>query len=241
MNILIILTNNGEGNANTNDYPHCLVDVDGAPLIEHIIKQVQTVRSANIIFAMYQHHVKRHHLNEVVRLLVPEAKIYEIKVDPEPEGDACTALLSWGYLDKDQPLLIIGGNSLIKDDINRILADFRVRDLDGGVVVFRSIHPRYAYVRIDENQQIIETADQRPISQTACAEFFYFRKAGVFLDAAQDLISKDVRSDGRFPIPLVFNQMLLRHLRIGAYPIQKEQYIPRNYGITYASSDKVAS
>ncbi len=206
MNILIILTNSGEGNL--DDYPHCLMDVDDMPLIEHVVKQVQTVRAATKIFAMYQHHVKRHHLNEVVRLLVPDAKIYEIKADPQPEGDACTALLSWGHLDKEQPLLIMSGNSLIKDDINRIIADFRIRDLDGGVVVFRSIHPRYAYVRIDENDQIVETADQRPISQSACAEFFYFRKAGLFLDAALELIRKDVRSDCRVQIHLELNQMI---------------------------------
>jgi dTDP-glucose pyrophosphorylase len=237
MNILILLTNNDEGHA--NDYPPCLVDVDGTPLIEHVIKQVQTVRTARHIYAMYQHHVKRHHLNEVVRLLVPEAKIYEINI--EPEGDACTALLSWGYLDKDQPLLVMSGNALIKDDINRILADFRVRDLDGGVVVFRSIHPRYAYVRLDENQQIIETADRRPISQNACAEFFYFRKAELFLDAAQDLIRKDVRSEGRFPISLVFNQMLLRQMRIGVYPIQKEQYVPRSSGFGHVGMERGAA
>lgn len=234
MNVLIILANGGGGDL--NEYPHCLIDVEGIPLIEHVIKQVQTVRGSTKVFAMYQHHVKRHHLNEVVRLLVPDAKIYEIKIDPEPEGDACTALLSWGHLDKEEPLLIMGGNNLIKDDINRILADFRIRDLDGGVVVFRSIHPRYAYVRIDENQEVLETADQRPISQSACAELFYFRKASVFLDAAQDLIRKDVRSDGKFPIPLVFNQMLLRHLRIGAYPIQKDQYLPRIYSLASTQS-----
>ncbi len=237
MNILILLTNNDAGGS--NEYPPCLVDVDGTPLIEHVIKQVQAVRAARCIFAMCQHHVKRHHLNEVVHLLVPEAKIYEINI--EPEGDACTALLSWGYLDKEQPLLIMSGIALIKDDINRILADFRIRDLDGGVVVFRSIHPRYAYVRLDENQQIIETADRRPISQNACAEFFYFRNAGLFLDAAQDLIRKDVRSEGRFPISLVFNQMLLRQLRIGVYPIHKEQYVPRSQGLGQTGADKGAA
>lgn len=236
MNILINFTNSKEGIP--DEYPPCLVDIEGAPLIEHVIKQVQSVRNARYIFAMRQQHVKRHHLNEVVRLLVPEGKIYEI--NNEPEGDACTALLSWGYLDKDQPLLIMGGNGLIKDDINRILADFRVRDLDGGVVVFKSIHPRFAYARLDESQQIIEIADHRPISQNACAEFFYFRKAEVFLDAAQDMIRKDARSEGQFPIPLVFNQMLLRQSRVGVYPIHKEQYVPPSYSIGHAGTERGA-
>jgi dTDP-glucose pyrophosphorylase len=234
VNILINLTNSKEDFS--NKYPPCLVDVEGMPLIEHVIKQVQTVRSARYIFAMRQQHVKGHHLDEVVRLLVPEGRIYQI--NNEPEGDACTALLSWGYLEKDQPLLIMGGNGLIKDDINRVLADFRVRDLDGGVVVFKSIHPRFAYARLDENQQLIEIADHRPISQNACAEFFYFRKAEVFLEAAQDMIRKDARSDGQFPISLVFNQMLLRQLRVGVYPIHKEQYVPPSYGIGQAGLER---
>lgn len=227
MNILTIFR--GAKDLAADQYPDCLVDVEGAPLIEHLIKQVKTVRNANHIFAMHQQHIKRYHLNEVVRLLLPNAKIYQ--VDNEPEGDACTALLSWGCLDKDQPLLVTSGDSLIKDDINRILTDFRVRDLDGGIVVFKSIHPRYAYARLDATQQLIEITDHRPISQNACADFYYFQSAGMFLDAAQDLIRKDVRSDGRFSIPLVFNQMLLRQLRVGIYAVQKEQYIPQGHGL----------
>ena len=76
MNILINFTNSNEVNA--DNYPPCLVDIDGAPLIEHVIKQVQSVRNARYIFAMRQQYVKKYHLNEVVRLLVPEGKIYEI-------------------------------------------------------------------------------------------------------------------------------------------------------------------
>lgn len=223
MNILVLLTSN-EGSSNDGGYPPFLAEVEGAPLIEHVIKQVLSVRGARHIFGMYQQHVKRHHLNEVVRLLVPEAKIFEIS--SETEGNACTALLSWGHLVKERPLVIMSGNGLVKDDINRILSDFRVRDLDGGVVVFRSIHPHYAYVKTDENNLIVEAADRRPISQNACAEFFYFRTANIFIEAAQDMIRKDVRSEGSFSIPPVYNQMLLQQMRIGFYMIDKDHYIP---------------
>jgi hypothetical protein len=97
--------------------------------------------------------------------------------------------------------------------------------------VFRSIHPRFAYVRLDENQKVIEVANCRPVSQNACADFFYFRKAEFFLEAAQDMIKKDARSEGSFSMPLVFNQMLLRQLSIGVYPIHKDQYVPPIYDV----------
>jgi dTDP-glucose pyrophosphorylase len=222
MNILVLLTSN-EGSNSNEVYPVSLSDIDGSPLIEHLIKQIKSVKGARHIFAMYQQHIKKYHLSEVVKLLIPDAKIY--KINNNPEGNACTALMSWGYLDKDQPLLILGANTLVREDINRILSDFMVRDLDGGVVVFHSIHPRHAYVRLDEDDLIEEAADRRPISQNACAEFYFFRKAGIFLDAAQSMIRKDIRSDGHFPLAPIFNQMLLKQMRIGAYPIVKEQFI----------------
>lgn len=223
MNILVLLTDNGI-DISSPVYPPFLSEIDGSPLIEHVIEQILTIRNARYIFGIYQQHAKRHHLNEVIRLLVPDAKIFEI--GNQTEGSVCTALLSWGYLDLEMPLIIISGNSLIKDDLNRILSDFRVRNLDGGVVVFRSIHPHFSYVKADSNYSIVEAADRRPISQNACAEFYYFRTAKIFIEAAQDMIRKDARSVGIFSMTPVYNQMLLRRMQVGYYIIDKDSYIP---------------
>ncbi len=225
MNILVILTAN-EGCNEAHTYPACLSEVDGVPIIEQIIKQIQPIKGSKNIYAIYQSHVKKFHLSEVVKLLDPEAIIY--KIENNPEGNACTALMSWGYLDKNEPLLIIGGNSLILEDFNRMLLDFMVRQLDGGVVVFNSIDPRRSYVRLDKEGLVEEVADHRPISKNACADFYFFRSAGIFLEATQSMIRKDARSNGYFPIAPIFNQMLLDNMRIGIYSISRAQYIHPN-------------
>lgn len=220
MNIIVLLSQHGARTDNFS-YPPCLTEIGDAPLIELLVKQVKSVDASNYIFTMNQEDIKKYHLKEVLKLLLPDASAVEIS--NMPEGDACTALLAWGFLAKDQPLVVINGNVIIREDFNKILSDFIIRELDGGCVVFHSIHPKYPYVRV-ENNMVVEAAYHRPISTNACADFYYFKTANIFIEAAQQMIKKDVRGDGVFSVATVYNQMLLEHMRVGVYTIQKDHF-----------------
>jgi hypothetical protein len=221
MNIIVFLSDRTPHNDSSN-YPLCLTEVDGIPLLELLVKHLKSIDANNYIFTMNQQDVKKFHLKEALKLLLPEANVLEIS--NIPEGDACTSLLAWGLLAKNQPLVIINGNAIIKEDFNKIISDFIIRDLDAGCVVFHSIHPKYAFVKT-EKELIVEAAFHRPISTNACADFYYFKSASIFIEAAQIMIIKDVRADGVFPVATVFNQMLLDHKRIGIYSIPKDHFI----------------
>jgi NDP-sugar pyrophosphorylase family protein len=221
MNIIVFLSDHTPRIENSS-YPTCLTEIGGIPLLELLVKQVKSIDASNYIFTMNQEDVKKFHLKDALKLLLPKANVLEIS--NIPEGDACTSLLAWGLLAKDQPLIIVNGNVIIKEDFNKIISDFIIRDLDAGCVVFHSIHPKYAFVKI-ENGLIIEAAYHRPISTNACADFYYFKSASIFIEAAQMMIKKDVRGDGVFSIATVFNQMLLDHMRIGIYSITKDHFI----------------
>ena len=54
--------------------------------------------------------------------------------------------------------------------------------MDGGVIVFDSVHPRWSFVRVDKAGFVIETAEKRPISRLATAGFYYFRRGADFVD-----------------------------------------------------------
>jgi ADP-glucose pyrophosphorylase len=62
------------------------------------------------------------------------------------------------YIGNDEPLLISSSDHIIDYDLNVILEKFNDRSIEVGVVCFDSIHPKWSFVRLDDNGKIIETA-----------------------------------------------------------------------------------
>lgn len=209
-------------------YPACLAELNGASVLESIVGNLSDVPGARYTFALHADDMSGFHLDNIAKLLVPGAKI---AVVPENTmGSACTALLAACELDADQPLLIISANELVRQAFGSVLKDFSARGLDAGTMVFRSIHPRYSYVRLNEAGLVTEAAQQNPISQVATAGVFWFARTGDFIDAAKSAIRKGASTHGRFYLAPVFNELILQHKKIGVKEIDKADYIPLKTG-----------
>lgn len=221
MNILILAA--GKPNSDFSEgYPLCLTEIEGVPLIEKILDACSNLEISNIIFALRAEDVRRHHLENVVKLLSPNAKT--ITVSEKILGAACTALLAAGYINTDEELLIVNGDSLIDVNYGDVLQEFRDRCLDGGTITFSSVHPRYSYVRTDESGYIVEAAEKNPISRHATAGLYWFAKGRDFVRAAQSMIRKDAQVGGHFFICPTFNQLVLEHAKLGIFEIDAKQY-----------------
>jgi len=227
MNILILAAGH-DPLAQQEGYPLCLAEFDSIPLIQRVIASCGALSPNKLIVAFREAEARRHHLSDVVSLLWPGVQV--IMVPENTQGAACTALLAAGAIDADEELLIVNGNEVLDVDFARIPEDFRCRNLDGGVVVFHSIHPRYSYVRLGDDALVVEAAEKRPISTNATAGFYWFASGKEFVRAAKSLIRKDARVNGSFYICPAFNEMILCGLRIGVYTVDNKNYHPLKTG-----------
>ena len=71
-----------------------------------------------------------------------------------------------------------------------------------GVLTFNSVHPRWSYVKVDNNNFVIESAEKKPISRSAIAGFFYFKKGSIFVQYAKEVIKKEIQINEKFYISL---------------------------------------
>ncbi|NLH83776.1 MAG: hypothetical protein GX458_23445 [Phyllobacteriaceae bacterium] len=212
------------GPAVETDAPSVLLaERSGELLVERIARQLGELR-AQMIFVLRQQDIGRHHIDDVVRLAVPGAEI--VVIGRETGGAACTALLAVHHFAPDEELLVLAANEFLDIDYPQTIAEFRARELDAATVVFPSLHPRYSYVALDDAGLVVEAAEKRPISRLAAAGFYWYRRAGDFVDAAEDMIRKDAQVDGAFYLSLTFNQLVLRQKRIGVREIDGRRYIP---------------
>jgi len=223
MNILFLTA--GEPRINSSDsYPTALVEINGVPLIQRQLEQCQKIANHQIILAMQEKELRRYHLQQVVNLIDADAKV--VAVQSSTQGAACTALLASGLIDNDTPLLILNGDEFLTIALEEVLDNFAQRQLDGGTLTFKSVHPRYSFVRIDDQGAVVEAAEKNPISDNATAGFYYFRRGSDFVRAAKNTIRKDARHNGMFYVCPVFNELILEGKRIGVLPINSKDFHP---------------
>lgn len=221
LNIVIPIAGPDKDTANTG-YIRSLQEIQRKTILQYAFDSLQSIQASNFVVVIKRKDVNHYHLDNVVKLLRPEAKV--IVTEGETMGAACTCMLTVDQLDMDAPLLITGGDQLLTVSTVQIVENFMKRKLDGGVVIFDDIHPRWSFVKLDEKGFVVEAAEKRPISRNATAGFYYFKRASYFFDAAKKMISKNASVNGSFFVCPVFNEMILQQMSIGTYRIKKEQY-----------------
>lgn len=231
MNIIIPIAGANKANGET-EYIKSLQEIERKTVLQYVFESLQSVEAKHFIVVLKKADADKYHLDNIARLLRPETEI--VIAENETMGAACTCMLAVDKLDMDEPLLITGSDQILLEPPERVLTDFQARDLDGGVAIFDDIHPRWSYVKLDENDRVIEAAEKRPISRNAVAGFYYYRKASFFFDAAKEMIRKNADVNGQFFICPAYNEMILKQQTIGVYRVQKEQY----YNFSHASGMK---
>ncbi len=212
----------GAGAPNGEVPPLLLLENGGMLLVERLVQACAPIVS-HLVFAARAEDILRHRIDRVIALAAPDATV--VAINGDTAGAACTALLCVQEIAPDQELLILSGNEFVDVDFSAVIADFRARRLDAGVVVFASIHPRYAHVRLEAGL-VVEAAEKHPISRHASAGFTWYRTGADFITAAQDMIRADDHVDGRFFISLTLNQLILAGRRIGVHAIEPGHYHP---------------
>lgn len=224
INILVLAAGKSPNQNGERDFPLCLTEIGNNSLLEKIIQNTSTLSNGKYSFIFLEKESQRFHLDKIVSLLIKDSKC--VLVPEHTQGSACTALLSASQLDQDAELLIVSANELVDLDLETVIVGFREKKLDAGTLIFRSLHPRYSFVSLDENGFVKETAQKEPISNNATVGIFWYAKTSDFVNGAKNLIRKDAKVDDKFFLAPVFNELVLQHKRIGVFNLPDGRYFP---------------
>lgn len=221
MKVLIPIVGNDKMSGNT-DYMLSLYEIERKTIFQYVYDFLSPIEDAEFIVILRKQDVKNYHFDQIVKLLIPDVKV--VIADGETKGSVCSCLLAIDYIDDDEPIVISSSNQLFVGDTNAIIKEFMEKDYDGGIVTFEDIHPKFSFVRLDENYMVIEAAEKRPISKHATAGFYYFKKGSDFVESAISMISKDAAVNGKYYLAPVYNEMVLKQKKIGIHSIDRDDY-----------------
>ena len=224
INVLILAASIVEGDGSSPDYPICLHEIGDETVLQIILSKLAHLKNVIFSFAVLSSDIRKFHVDNIVQILQPGANIFPISGNTM--GSACTALLAACRLKGDEEIIIISSNEIVDVDINKVIIDFRSRKLDAGTITFKSIHPRYSYVKLDQNGLVVEAAQQKPISQNATTGIFWFRTVSDFIYGAKKLMLKRSNTNEQYYIAPIFNELILLGKAVGIYEISNDQYTP---------------
>jgi HAD superfamily hydrolase (TIGR01509 family) len=198
-------------------FPKPLIDVKGKPMIQVVVDNLNM--DANFIFIVQKSHREKYNLDTLLNLITPNCKIVE--VEGITEGAACTTLLAKEFIDNDSPLVMANSDQFVEWDSNEFMYKMNETDCDGGIVTFKSTHPKWSFAKIDDSGFVTEVAEKNPISDIATVGVYYWKKGSDYVKFAEQMIQKNIRVNNEFYVCPVFNEAILSDKKIKTFDIKQ--------------------
>ncbi len=218
MNIVIPMA--GEGTRFRDrgySFPKPLIPVQNKTMIQVVIESLAL--DGHYIFLCRREHLEQYAIEAMLRLFVNDFEIVE--VGGLTEGAACTVLLARNKIDNDDEMIIANSDQWIRWNSSRFLSYMREKNVDGGILTFHSTHPKWSYAKVDSEGLVTEVAEKTPISTHATAGVYYFRHGKLFVNGADDMIRKNIRTNNEFYVCPVYNQVIKSGAKVIYYPVEE--------------------
>ena len=185
-------------------FPKPLIDVNGKPMIQVVVDNLNL--DANFIYVVQKSHREKYNLDTLLNLITPNCTI--IEVDGITEGAACTALMAKDLINNDNPLFFANSDQYVEWNSNEFMYKMQETNFDGGIVTFKSTHPKWSFVKLDENNFASMVAEKNPISDLATVGYYFWKSGADFVKYAEQMINNNIRVNNEFYVCPVFNEAI---------------------------------
>lgn len=197
--------------------PKPLISVLGRPMIQVVVNNLAPTAEHRFIFICQRQHVEAYGLREKLTSYALGCEIIEL--DGMTEGAACTVLTAAKFIDNDAPLMIANSDQYVDVDINTYLQDMDERKLDGLIMTMSASDPKWSFVALDDAAHVTRVVEKEVISSEATVGIYNFRRGADFVAAANEMIGRNERVNGEFYVAPVYNRLIARGQKIGAFNI----------------------
>lgn len=220
LNIVIPMAGAGSRFANAGyTFPKPLIEVKGKPMIQVVVENLTPKNTTDykFTFIVQREHAQKYELKALLNLIAPNCNV--VMIDGLTKGAACTMLLASEYIDNDDELLMANSDQFIVGGISDYLDFSQNNSFDGTIMSFKATHPKWSFARLDENGNVEEVAEKKPISNIATVGLYFFKRGADFVRGAKAMIAKNITTNGEFYVCPVYNEMILEDKIIKTFDI----------------------
>ncbi len=199
------------------DTPKPLIDVQGVAMFQKALAAYDNYAGdKRHLFVIRKDTDDEYSLGDQIKQLLPDAQIKIL--DHNTRGAVETCMIAEDLIDPELPLVIMDCDITFNAPNYFEMMRQAVEDnsYDGLLLSFDSSDPRYSFAETDENGLVVRTAEKVAISNNALMGAYFFTRASTFLDAAHELLSRDIsESMKEYYVSLIYNILIDNQKRVG--------------------------
>lgn len=205
LNIVIPMAGRGSRFADAGyKVPKPLIDVNGKPMIEVVTDNIRPTCDHRFIYICQAEHLVKYDLEKELKRMAGDLVI--ITIDHITEGAACTVLLAEKYIDNDDEMMIANSDQYVDTVIDEYLE--HLYDNDGLIMTMPANHPKWSYIKYDDNGFVTEVREKEVISNEATVGIYNYKHGRDFVKYAHQMIDKNIRVNNEFYVAPVYNEMI---------------------------------
>ncbi len=207
--------------------PKPLIDVDGQPIIAHVINLYP--KETDFIFICNQEHLdeSRYGLKEVLNQLCPTGKI--IGIAPHKLGPIHAVLQAQNLISLDKKTIVNYCDFACYWDWENFKTIVEENQCKGCIPAYKGFHPHslgstnYAYM-MEENGWVQDIQEKQPYTDKRMDEYassgtYYFSSGKIMLEAFNATINLGLDLNGEYYVSLAYKSMLAKKMPVAVYPI----------------------
>ncbi len=199
--------------------PKPLIPVNGKPMIEVVIDNLRPSKEYRFVFICQANHLKSYPLRSLLEEKAPGCEI--IEVNQVTEGAACTVLLAKELINSREQLMIANCDQYIDVNINEYLAVLDDSSTDGLIMTMKAYDNKWSFVKMNEKNEITLVVEKEVVSDDATVGIYNYQRGSDFVQAAEKMISKNIRVNNEFYVAPAYNEMIkdykiIKHFNIGS-------------------------
>tara|TARA_R100001198_G_C5039635_1_gene101050 strand:- start:117 stop:521 length:405 start_codon:yes stop_codon:yes gene_type:complete len=112
-------------------------------------------------------------------------------------------------------------DQFVEWDSNEFMYSMVGDNIDGGMLTFRSNHPKWSYAKLNDDGFVTEVQEKNPISDIATVGIYYWAKGSDYVKYAEQMIDNDIRVNNEFYVCPVFNEAIADDKKLKIFDIEK--------------------
>lgn len=206
------------------------------PMIARVLESLKDLEffNAKLILIMQKDHLDNGFCSNMREWLDGVIRCYWkgyykiIEINGPTSGAVSTTLLASKYLMNDEELIITNSDQYLHSfDIISFIN--YCRNYDGCLLTFPNENDnKWSYCEVKEynNERLVDrVVEKEAISSVCNIGMYYFASGLLYLNAATQMITKNIRTNGEFYIAPIYNELCRLH-RISHYEIPEDCMVP---------------